>query len=932
MAELHGMQISTMAHAVRRTLGWGAALGLMGLAPMAMAQQSAEAPATGQATEQAAPAKPLPRVEITGSAIRRIEAETALPVQVISRADIEKVGVTTASEILARLSSNVGGLTDGASINVGGDQRGFNSANLRGIGTSSTLVLLNGRRMANFASPGDDAGVDLNNIPAAAIQRVEVLLDGASALYGTDAIGGVINFITRKDFQGVELNTYGNKTQEGGAGKRTASITAGYGDLDKNGFNIFAVADIQKTSALSTAQRQFIRDLRVPERLPHLLSSYTSPSNIRLSSAQRDELQAQNFTINGQPITNRTINPSVPNCAPPANLYLPAGIGGVDACTYDYMGDTELFPRSEKTNFLTRGVLQLNPNNQLYAEVALSRSKTWYIGSGARADDGEIDYRRIPAFAGYTLSPEEDADPDAPVTVGLRMRLTEAGRRATELTSESQRYVVGLTGTANGWDYDIGLNHSVNEIKDRNTHGYLLKDQLLAGIANGLINPFGPSSQAGIDLLNRIQVDDVVRRARGTMDSIDFKLSHTVGTLAGGDAALAVGGEYRRERTTYTPSALLLSDNINNDPAPEEERANSNSRKVKAIYGELLLPFTKQIEAQLSARYDRYQVIGGAASPKIGLTYTPTKTMLFRASAGRGFRAPSMNDLYRATIYSTTATLPDPVYCATVDFNYADCADNWSTRRYSNANLKPERSTQASVGMVIQPSKNASMTLDYWRIRRTDLISELGDDIILGNLAKYGNLVHRDEDNDIDYIELRKENRGAQVASGLDLVLDYSGVQTFAGRFGGRLSGTYVLDSKIQTANGDPFVSNLGRFVTDGVVQRWRHTISMDWDNGPLAATLSNTFSSGYTDQNSAINVDDGTVVAKNRVTSYSLWDLSGSWQVNKAFKLRAGMQNIFNRAPPFSNQAFFFLSGYDPTYTDVRGRRFFASANYAFK
>ncbi|MFY8018993.1 MAG: TonB-dependent receptor plug domain-containing protein, partial [Inhella sp.] len=169
----------------------------------------------------------LEKVEITGSAIKRLADETALPVLVITRADIDKAGVTTAAELMAKISANVGGLTDGASINVGGDQRGFNAANLRGIGTGATLTLLNGRRMANFASPGDDAGVDLNNIPAAAIQRVEVLLDGASALYGSDAIGGVINFITRKDFEGVELSAYAGATREGGAGKRSASAAGG---------------------------------------------------------------------------------------------------------------------------------------------------------------------------------------------------------------------------------------------------------------------------------------------------------------------------------------------------------------------------------------------------------------------------------------------------------------------------------------------------------------------------------------------------------------------------------------------------------------------------------------------------------------------------------------------------------------------------------
>jgi iron complex outermembrane receptor protein len=224
------------------------------------------------------------------------------------------------------------------------------------------------------------------------------------------------------------------------------------------------------------------------------------------------------------------------------------------------------------------------------------------------------------------------------------------------------------------------------------------------------------------------------------------------------------------------------------------------------------------------------------------------------------------------------------------------------------------------------------LSLDYWNIKRTDLIAEIGDDVILANQNKYGNLIHRDEDGYIEYIDQFKENRGAQKAAGLDLTIDFKGVQTWAGRFGGRLSGTYVTKSELQYAKGDAFVSNLGRFVTDGVVQRWRHTITFDWDKGPWAATLSNTFSSGYEDQNSAINIDDGTVVAANRVKSYSLWDLTGSWQASKAIKVRAGVQNLADTAPPYSNQAYYFISGYDPTYTDVRGRRFFASVNYAFK
>jgi iron complex outermembrane receptor protein len=305
---------------------------------------------------------------------------------------------------------------------------------------------------------------------------------------------------------------------------------------------------------------------------------------------------------------------------------------------------------------------------------------------------------------------------------------------------------------------------------------------------------------------------------------------------------------------------------------------------------------------------------------------------MLRGSAGRGFRAPSMSELFRPTVISSTATLPDPVLCAALDNNYADCASNWEGRHYSNAKLKPEHSRQFSLGAVWAATRDANFSVDYWNIKRTNLISEIGDDVILRNLDKYGHLVHRFDDGEIDYIELRKDNRGAQQASGLDLSVDWRGTPTPWGRIGARLNGTYVLKSRIQNAPGDAYVSNLGRFVTEGAVQRWRHTASFDWEQGPLSAYLSHTYSSAYEDQNSAINTDNGKVVAPNRVKAYSLWDLSATYAASKQLRFRAGVQNIFDTSPPYSNQAYYFISGYDPTYTDPRGRRWFGSVTYSFR
>jgi len=176
-----------------------------------------------------------------------------------------------------------------------------------------------------------------------------------------------------------------------------------------------------------------------------------------------------------------------------------------------------------------------------------------------------------------------------------------------------------------------------------------------------------------------------------------------------------------------------------------------------------------------------------------------------------------------------------------------------------------------------------------------------------------------------EVIDLKKENRGKERIAGLDLGAKLGGLKTSWGEFGLRLNGTLTLKSERQTGDGDPFISNLGVFINDGVVQRWRHSLSLDWESGPFSATLSNSYLQGYDDQHIIGKPD-------RKVGAYSLWNLSGGWDVTKALTLRAGVQNLANTAPPFSQQAWFFISGYDPSYTDSRGRFVYASVKYTFR
>jgi iron complex outermembrane receptor protein len=882
--------------------------------------------------QQTAPEGTLEGVTVTGSRIKRLDGETALPVTTITREDIEKTGLTTASELVKTLTASTAPLSDGASITDGtSGQRGFNGANLRGIGVSSTLILLNGRRLANFASPGDNAGVDLNNIPAGAIERVEVLKDGASAIYGTDAIGGVINFITRKDYEGADAGLYYGATQDGGAGKKTATLSGGIGNLTEDRYNVFGVVDWQQLEALRSTQRSFIQERPLATFLPALMSSNTYPANADINTAQRNRLIAAGLLPAGA--TRNRINPSFPACNPPATVNAPQGPGGRNACSYDYMQDTEIYPKSEKLSMLGRGTFAIADGHQLYAEALYARAETDYVLSpNPNSQIRGLPISILPAAYAAALTA-----PGLPTTFSrLRFRTTEAGNRTNTVVSDARRLVIGGSGKLGAWDYDAAYTRAENRATDEYTNGYVKFNEFVAGVRSGLINPFGASSQAGRDLIDSLQVRDKGRVSKGTTDQVDASLTRSLATLAGGDLGLALGAEYRKEKQSFRPSALLLSNNIAGDRSSSgtvDLRATDDDRNVLSAYAELNAPLTKALELQFALRYDDYSKVGTTVNPKFGVRWQPVASVLFRGSAGTGFRAPSLADLNRPTIFgSASSFLTDPK-CVALQGSIDLCTDQWPVERRSNPNLKPEKSRQFSAGVVFEPGRSFNASLDYWNIQVKDVISTLGEQIIVESPQKYdGRYIQRDVDGFITNILLQKENQGKLRTSGVDLGLQLRSAATPIGSFGVAVQGTYVLKYERQFGPQEPYRSNVNVFLNDQVVQKWRHRVSFDWDAGPVNVTLANQFSSGYTDQNTTYDPFTDTALPKREVSAYSLWDLTANWQVNGALQLRAGMLNVFDRAPPFSNQAYYFLAGFDPTYTDPRGRSGYVSAAYRFR
>jgi len=875
----------------------------------------------------------LDTVVVTGSRIKRIDGETALPIEIITRSEIEKRGATTAAEMVKSLTANTAPLSDGASITDGtSGQRGFNGANLRGVGVSSTLILLNGRRLANFASPGDEAGVDLNNIPAGAIERVEVLKDGASALYGSDAIGGVINFITRSDYQGLDLNLSAADTQEGGADKQTATIGGGFGDLQDDGYNVFGVLDVQHLGALRSSQREFIRERPLATLLPALMSSNTYPANVDINSAQRAALITAGLLPAGS--TRNRINPSFPGCNPPATVFAPQGPGGPTACSYDYMQDTEIYPDSDKIGFMGRAAFQIADGHQLFTEWSYSKSETTYRLSPNPQRIRNLPLSVLPAAYRAALT-----RPGLPSTFsGIRLRMTEAGNRTNEVTSEGSRIVLGLEGTLGEWDYGTALVRSENQATDSYVDGYVLFDAFDAAIRNGTVNPFGPSSAAGQALLDSITINDDARKSKGTSESVDFNFTRSLGELDGGDMGLALGGEFRREKQEFNPSALLLSNNIAGDrdstlpPGTTDILASRDERTVASAYAEINAPISETVELQGALRFDDYEEVGSTFNPKFGVRWQPHEDLIVRGSAGTGFRAPSLNDLHRPTVFGVTSSLITDPQCAAAEGSIDLCTDQFPVERRSNPDLDPERSTQFSLGTVYEPSSTFNIGLEYWWLKKRDVISTLGEQIIIESPGLYnGTYIQRDSDGFITNIILQKENQGELKTSGFDISSRLSSGDTEYGEFDLEFTGTLIVNYERQFGPLEPFRDNLGRFLNDQVIQRWRHRIALNWDQGPLGLTLANTYSSGYQDQNTTYDPFSDERLPERDVKAYSLWDLTARWEVYDNLNLRAGVLNLLDEEPPFSNQAYFFIAGYDPTYTDPRGRSYYVGLDWKF-
>jgi iron complex outermembrane receptor protein len=903
------MKERLLSHYIRHLCAGGLALGGALLAPHAVAQTQETTTAIRQDTTPApeSPTQaPMQRVEITGSSIRRLASETSLPITSVRAEDFARQGLTTAQQVLASIPMNQTSVSGSQSVGAG--TGGQSQADLRGLGGQRTLVLLNGRRIAPHPFNGDS--VDLNVIPLSALDRVEVLRDGASAVYGSDAIGGVINFITKRQVKGgaITVEAY-QPEQSGGGDERRLNLSGGFGDLATDRFNVFGVVDVHRQKALPAIARPF------------------SASGINLARGV-SQTSGTPFPANFFSDLGISGNPGFASgCLPPASV---PNTTGSPTCRYDFTREVDDIPRTKQESYMGRFTFQLSPDHTLAAEALHSRStNTSRVAPPPLAGIGLIMHSTspyypggsagVPAVAGLT---GEDLD------VSWRPLVT--GRRVDFSTSTSDRLVLSAEGVLSGWDYSAGLSHSISQAASAFAGGYVVDQRMIEGVGSGLLNPFGEQSPAGLEYLNNSLLLGEYLRARMRSTALDVRASRELMTLPAGPLGFALGAEARKERALYTVNRELASQASSSGYADAQDQA--GQRKLYAVFSEVNVPVIKGLELNAAGRYDHYDDVGHSFTPKISARYQPVTPLLLRASWNRGFRAPTLFDLRGPqTVTNSSDPWNDPLLCpggvpaAGANPNLS-CDQQQNIRQGGNPDVKPERSKTYSAGVVFEPTRALTLSLDYWNIQLKDQISALAEQTVFNDYAKYQNLFsYNAAGNRLDYVSLITNNLGEVKTSGIDASVLWRMPRNRFGTLALQIDGTWVRKYDYQNERGGEFTENVGRYADASPVFRWRHNATLTWNLGPWGAALTNRYMSGYTDQNA---VDPEFY---NRVKDYSVWSLSGNYTGLRNIDVTLGVRNLFDEDPPYTNQSTTFQQGYDPRYTDPLGRTWYARLTYKF-
>jgi len=667
----------------------------------------------------------IQRVEVTGSSIKRATAETASPIQVVTRDDLVKSGKTTVAEYLQTLTADgAGSLPTGFG---NGFAAGSTAISLRGLGATSTLVLLNGRRMAPFAraDDGQKSFTDLSTVPMEAVERIEILKDGASSTYGADAIAGVVNIILRKDFTGFTGKLEAGESKYGDAEMGKATLTWGKGNLDSDGFNVMTNIEVYGNHQLMNKDRADRKWIGQGDIRPwgyaansQFAAGYITPgaSSPTPVGALRDPK-----TLNYVPL------PGCSQFSPVVNQD-PAG-----GCLWYQDQFRSMQPQIGGHNLYGRFTKNLEGDLQLYAEAGYSRrdtaftltppatSSTVAFPPNASSPTGVISYgNTILMGATHPQNPYGTA-------VRLRYSMFDVGPSTRSADNAFSRFVIGIKGQRYGWDFDTAFVHSKSEL-DLDYSNMINMKVLQAALGNPASQYFpyyiGTQASKNPASLYAAMVTNAKSHSTTQLDILDFKASRELMQLPGGALGLAFGAEHRREKLD-NPSLSGTSDGSIN----ASYVAAKGDQNISAVFVEVAAPVIKTVELTGAVRYDKYKNFS-STTPKVGVKWTPLKTFALRGTYSEGFRAPGPAEAGVESQSTGSSSVRDPVRCpggvpAVGGATSVDCAISIGAVKVGNPNLQPETSKGYTLGLVWDPLTNTSLSLDGFKIRRENEINPL---------------------------------------------------------------------------------------------------------------------------------------------------------------------------------------------------------------
>jgi len=902
-------------------------------------------------TTTSASGESLSEIVVTGTSIKGLDAESALPVTVLKAEDIARTGATSAEDLFRYISSASSAGSTVQAQATGNQTGSISTISLRGLTSARTLVLINGLRSAPYGGGSTGTAgnsVDISSIPVASIERVEILKDGASAIYGSDAIAGVVNFILKDNFQGVDASVYGGApTRSGGGTEQQASFFGGIGDLKTDRYNINLGLDFDHTQEILGSSRPFASRYS-PGVGNDVTSSFAFPANIAVFPAP----------AKGKPTT---INPAVGACAPSLNdVNFPA------QCRFDNSPYDSVQPDTKRGNALLNAHYQLTDTTQLYSQlsfahvetltqvqaVPLSYQNPLLPGNPFLAYQSNLLATQYPTYHNPAITPTAAAfllPPTSPYyptafaaangmagqPLNLIYRDFANGPRLQEDTSDTTRAVVGWKGNLLGWDFDTSILYSEVKVKEDLKSGFPLYSKIMPLLDSGTINPFGPTTDpTALAAAQATNFDGQDWSSRTSLTSLSGSASRPLFDLPGGPLSAAVGAEVRRETFIYDPSGPIQTGDITGEGG--NQLPENAARSVESAFVEVNMPIIHSLDADAAVRYDHYQGVGSTVNPKGSLKFQPVDWWLLRTSVGSGFRAPSLTDLYAAQASSVTGNgTRDFIKCPTFDPNTAACSFQFSTVTGGNPNLKPEKSTTFTLGTEIEPVKNLHLGFDSFWIYLKDAIVVGGLPIatIMQNAAsemQFANLITRDANGNITSISQTNSNLFKENVSGMDIDLKYAFDIGDYGRISILGNGTYYYKFATQNPDGS-WTGQIDKGLTtvSGVISRWRHSLSLVYDIGNWDASLTQHYQKKYHDSSSNITGEGRDVGA------YDTVDGQLSYHLAKAWTFTLGVINIGDTAPPYANYASSannFVGGYDLSYGDPRGRFVYGRVGFQFR